>query len=264
MSVKAGRGPTWNDWGGARKYCLVNEALAKKYFDGRNPVGLQLGRGSDAPLEFEIAGMFSDARYDDPRGAIPPQTFFPMDSRIHSVGGVNVYARVQGDPRAVMPQLREQVRRVDANMLVADMTTLDGQLNLLLANERMLAILSVGFAALATLLAATGLYGVLSFLVARRSREIGIRMALGAERARVVRLVLAEMTAASVAGLAGGVGAAIVCGRWVQAELYGVTPSNPGIFIAGVAALAACALLAAAVPAWRASRLDPTAALRQE
>jgi putative ABC transport system permease protein len=129
-----------------------------------------------------------------------------------------------------MPQLRAQVRRVDSNLVVSDMRTLDGQLNLLLANERMLSLLSVSFAVLATLLAATGLYGVLSFMVARRNREIGIRMALGAYRSRVIRLVMREMVLLILAGLASGVVASMLLGRFVANQLYEVKPSDPASF----------------------------------
>ncbi len=265
IRIVAGRDLSWRDWGSSRKYCLVNQTLVHDYLEGRNAVGTLLGRGRrDAPLDYQVIGVFADARYADPRGTVPRQTFFALDSRIHYADGVNIYARIQGDPRAVMPQLRAQVHRVDANLVVTGMRTLDDQLNLLLANERLLSLLSIGFAILATLLAVTGLYGVLSFVVARRSREIGIRMALGARRAGVIRLVIGEMAAVILAGIAGGVIAGLSCGRFVESQLYGVKPFDLVVFLTSVAVLAGCSLIAASVPAICASRLDPTAALRQE
>jgi ABC-type antimicrobial peptide transport system permease subunit len=163
-----------------------------------------------------------------------------------------------------MPQLREQVRKVDPNLVVSDMRTLDDQLNMRLSNERLLSFLSAGFALLATLLAVVGLHGVLSFVVARRTREIGIRMALGAEQGTVVRLVLREMLAVIVAGVAAGIAAGLVSGRYVETQLFGVNAADIPVFAASAAALLAASLAAALVPAWRASRIDPMRALRYE
>jgi len=264
IPVQAGRDLSWRDWGSGRRYCLVNQALVDEYLAGRNPVGVMLGRSRSGPMDFEIIGVFGNARYHDPRGKIPRQTFFSLDSRIHFADEIHVYARVQGDAHAAIPQLREQVRRVDSNLLIANMGTLEDQLNLRLANERMLAVLSIAFAVLAVLLAATGLYGVLSFLAARRNREIGIRMALGARRTQVIRLILREMAGSIACGVAGGVAAAILCGRFVESQLYGVNALDSGVYFVSIAVLGACSLLAAALPAWRASRLDPTAALREQ
>jgi predicted permease len=264
IPIKAGRDLTWRDWGSSRKYILVNETLVHDYLPGQNVIGTMLGRGGDSPLEFEIIGVFGNSRYHDPRGTIPRQMFFALDSRVRFANVLNIYARVQGDPRPVLPRLRDEVRRVDSNLLVASTGTLDEHVNLRLANERVLALLSIAFAVLAALLATIGLYGVLSFIVARRSREIGIRVALGATRGRVVRIVLQEMAAVILAGVAAGVAAGLACGRFVETQLYGVKASDTGVFVASVAALTACSLLAAAYPAWRASRLNPTTALRQE
>jgi ABC-type antimicrobial peptide transport system permease subunit len=144
------------------------------------------------------------------------------------------------------------------------MRTLDDQLNMRLANERMLSFLSVGFALLATLLAVIGLHGVLAFVVARRTREIGIRMALGAEQAGVIGLVLREMILVILSGIAAGVAAGLLCGRYVETQLFGVKASDPPVFVIGVAILLAAALGAAFLPAWRASRIDPMRALRHD
>jgi ABC-type antimicrobial peptide transport system permease subunit len=163
-----------------------------------------------------------------------------------------------------MPLLREQIHRVDGNLLIGTTGTLEDQLNRRLANERMLAMLSAAFAVLAVVLAATGLYGVLSFVVARRNREIGIRMALGAGRAGVIRLVVGEMSVVIFSGLIAGVGAALFCGQFVKTQLYGIEPYDWGVLALSIAMLSTCALGAVAAPAWRASRLDPTMALRHE
>jgi ABC-type antimicrobial peptide transport system permease subunit len=223
-----------------------------------------MAQGTRQTPDLEIIGVFADTRYHDVRGEIPRQTFVAMDTRMQHVGGVNVYARILGDPRRVMPQLREQVRKVDSNLVVSDMRTLDDQLNMRLSNERLLSFLSAGFALLATLLAVVGLHGVLSFVVARRTREIGIRMALGAEQGTVVRLVLREMLAVIVAGVAAGIAAGLVSGRYVETQLFGVNAADIPVFAASAAALLAASLAAALVPAWRASRIDPMRALRYE
>src|SRR6266498_5021410 len=174
IPIKAGSDLRWNDWGGVRKVCLVNEELVNEYLGGANPVGRLMAQGEKKDPDMEIIGVFGNARYDDVRGAVPRQVFVSMDSKINYVGGVNVYARVQGDPREVMSQLREHVRGIDPNLVVSDMRTLDDQLNMRLSNERLLSFLSVAFALLASLLAIVGLYGVLAFVVVRRTRELGI------------------------------------------------------------------------------------------
>jgi predicted permease len=264
IPIKAGRDLRWSDWGASRKVCLVNEALVNEYLDGNSPVGRLIAQGEKKDPDMEIVGVFGNARYDDVRGTVPRQVFISMDSKINFVNSVNVYARVQGDPRPVMSQLRDQVRRIDSNLVVSDLRTLDEQLNLRLTNERLLSFLSVAFAVLASLLAIVGLYGVLAFVVARRTRELGIRMALGAERGSVVRLVMWEILPVVVVGIATGAASALLCGRYVENQLFGVKAAEPVVFLASVGALLAVSMSAAFVPAWRASRIDPIRALRYE
>jgi predicted permease len=264
IPIKLGRDLRWNDWGGSRRLCLVNEALVKEYMGGATPVGRMLAQGTRGTPDIEIIGVFGDAHYDDVRGTVPRQIFVSLDTRLRNTSGFNVYARVVGDPRPIMPQLREKVRRIDPNLVIADMRTLDEQLNMRLANERLLSFLSAGFALLATLLAVVGLHGVLAFVVARRTREIGIRMALGAGQGGVIRLVLREVLLFIAAGVVIGVAGAIAAGRYVESQLFGVKANDPPVFAMSVAALLAAALTAAFLPAWRASRIDPVRALRHE
>lgn len=264
IPIKAGRDLSWRDWGGSRKVCLVNEALAKEYFGGTNPVGRMMAQGTNRPPDYEIVGVFGDARYEDVRGNIPRQTFVAMDTRARFISSINVHARIQGDPRQVLPQLRQQVQRVDSNLVVSDMRTLNDQLNMRLSNERMLSFLSVGLALLATLLAVVGLHGVLAFVVMRRTREIGIRMALGAQRGNVILLVMREMLLVILLGIAAGAISGVLCGRYVESQLFGVKALDPSIYAMSIAALLAASLTAAFIPAWRASRLDPMRALRHE
>ncbi len=264
IPIKQGRDITWAEWGGTRKVCLINETFVKDYLPDSNPVGRVLAQGTRAEPDTEIIGVFADARYHDVRGTVPRQTFVNMDARIKRVGALNVYARFEGDARQVLPMLREQVRRVDSNLVVSDLRTLDEQLNQRLANDRLVSFLSVGFALLATLLAVVGLHGVLAFVVVRRTKEIGIRMALGAEQGRVIRLVLREMLAVIVTGVVAGVAAGYLCGSYVETQLFGVKARDPIVFSISAAVLLAAALGAAFIPAWRASRIEPTRALRYE
>ena len=241
----------------------MNEALVQEYLAGANPVGRLLGQGRAAPADTEIIGVFGNARYHEVRGAVPRQTFLNF-VRKGSSNNITVYARLRGDPRVLMPMLRDQVRRVSSDLVVFDMRTMDEQLNLRLANERILSFLSAGFALLATILAVVGLHGVLTFVVTRRTREIGIRMALGAGQRTVVRLVMQEMLAVILIGLAAGVASAYLLASYVQTQLFGIQPLDPPVFMIGAAVLLAASLAASMVPAWRASRISPVKALRYE
>jgi len=209
IPVTQGRDFTWNDWGTDKYRCLVNQKLVDEYLEGVSPVGRMMGQGRNATPDMEIVGVFANSRYHNVRDEVPRQTFVAMGAtqRIKFINAMNVYARVEGDPNAVMPLLREATTRTDPNLIVADMRTMDEQVNMRLTTERMLSYLSVCFALLASLLAVIGLYGVLAFLVERRTKEIGIRMALGAQRGSVVWLVLAEVTLLIVLGIAVGVSA---------------------------------------------------------
>jgi ABC-type antimicrobial peptide transport system permease subunit len=223
-----------------------------------------MAQGRSVPPDTEIIGVFGNARYHDVRGEFPRQTFVNLDARIRLVGSVTVYARIQGDPRPIMPALREEVRRVDSNLVVFDMRTLVEQLNMRLANERMLSFLSGGFALLATILAVVGLHGVLAFVVARRTREIGIRLALGAEQGAVVWLVMREMLGVILFGLAAGIAAAYVCGSYVETQLFGVKALDAPVFAISVSTLLAASLVASFAPARRAARISLMRALRYE
>lgn len=264
IPVKAGRDFTWSDWGSGRRYALVNEQLAKEYFGDSVPVGRMVGRGMRAPLDIEIVGMFSNSRYHDVRGAVPRQMFMNLGSNMRFVSGVNVYARIVGDPARMMPVLRAAVARIDPNFVVSEMRTLDAQIGLRLANEFLVSSLSGGFAILATLLAMVGFHGVLAFVVARRTREIGIRMALGAGQASVVRMICGEMSLVIACGLAAGVAAGYFCGSYVESQLFGVKANDPLVFLISAGALLLAAAVATLLPAWRASRIDPVRALRYE
>jgi predicted permease len=265
IPIKAGRDLTWSEWGSAQEHCLINEALASAYFPKGDTIGRSVGQGREAPANLEIVGVFGNARYDGVRGEIPRQTFMSLGgARIRSVSSITVYVRTDGDLRRVMPRLREQVRQVDANLVAFDMRPLDDQVDRRLSNERMLSFLSSGFALLATLLAGVGLYGVLAVIVTRRTREIGIRLALGAERRGVIALVMLEILPLFAAGVGAGIAAGVAGGRALESQLFGVSAADPLVFVASVMALLGAALAAGLIPAWRAARIDPVRALRHE
>jgi ABC-type antimicrobial peptide transport system permease subunit len=178
--------------------------------------------------------------------------------------GMTVYVRTDRDPRQLMPLLRKEVARVDSNFVIADMRTLQDQADMRLSSERMLSFLSSGFALLATLLAVVGLYGVLDFVVTRRTREIGIRIALGAERSRVIRLVLRETLLLFALGITGGAAFGLLGARFVESQLFGIGARDPLVFLASALALVGASLLAGFIPARRAARIDPVRALRHD
>ena len=265
IPVKAGRGFTWDDWGAAQERCLVNETLVSEYLKGQNPLGRLMGLGRGEPTNTEIIGVLADARYENVRGKIPRQTFISLGgARMRTTVGVTVYVRTDRDPRQLMSLLRKEVARVDSNFVIADMRTLGDQVDLRLSSERMLSFLSSGFALLATLLAVVGLYGVLDFVVTRRTREIGIRIALGAERSRVIRLVLRETLLLFALGIAGGAAFGLLGARFVESQLFGIGARDPLVFLASALALVGASLLAGFIPARRAARIDPVRALRHD
>jgi predicted permease len=244
---------------------MINETFAKKYFAGRNPLGRHLGFGTDpgTPTDMEVIGVVKDIKYTNLRDEIPPQAFVPyMPSRF--VGNMTVYVRTAGDPAALMNLIRSKVRDIDANLPIYDMRTTDDQIANSLAAERMIASLSTVFGFLATILAAVGLYGLMAYNVVQRTREIGIRMALGAAQTDVVWMVMRDVLLLVGVGVAVGIPASLGLARIVQSQLYGLSAHDPWTLMLATGGLAVVAAAAGYIPASRASRLDPTAALRYE
>ncbi len=187
-----------------------------------------------------------------------------MQASAEDTGQMTVYVRAAGDPLALASSIRDVVRRVDANLPIFDMKTMTAQVSESLFAERMVAALSLVFGFLATLLAAIGLYGVMSYSVARRTREIGIRMALGAERGTVMWLVLREVVLLVLLGVAIGLPVALVLSRLVQSQLFGLSATDPLTMAGAAVVLSVVALLAGYLPARRATTIDPMLALRYE
>ena len=240
---------------------IVNEAFVKRYLEGRDPLGILIGEGSgpDVKPAIVIVGVCASFNYRGLRDN-SEQAFFPMFEGDDA--GATFYVKVRGTPEQAIPSIRRIVRQADPRLPIFWFRTLDEQVNRSLSTERLLAALSGSFGALALLLSLIGLYGVMSFVVTRRTREIGIRLALGATGASAIGLVLRD----AVVMIAVGIAIALPCvaglGKLVQSQLFGVTATDPGTVAAAAAVLAIGALVAAFIPAWRASNVRPTDALR--
>lgn len=247
------------------RVAVANETFVTRYLDGRSPLGVHVGLGNDpgTPTPIEIVGVVADAKYTGVRNETPPQLWLPY-LEANDVDIVTFYVRTTRPPDEVIATMRRTVQRIDPTLPIYAVNTLQGTLEQSVATERIVATLSAVFGSLATLLAAVGLYGVMAYRVTQRTPEIGVRMALGAERADVMRRVLREAAALVAAGMAAGLVAAWSLSRYVESQLFGLRPNDPSTIALSVAALAAVALLAALVPARRAARIDPIVALRTE
>jgi len=245
---------------------LVNEKFAKRYFrSAENAIGRHVGFGIDATtkLDMEIVGVFKDIKYTNLRDEIPIQMCTPYLASTY-VGGMTVYVRTTMAADQFFAAVRGKVRELDSNLPLYGMRTLDEQVSKSLLIERLVASLSMVFGFLATLLAIIGLYGVMAFTVARRTREIGIRMALGAFQKHVIWMVMREVLVLVSIGIVAGLVGAAALTRLVQAQLYGITAHDPMTLALAALALAGVACAAGYIPALRASRIDAMNALRYE
>ncbi len=261
----AGREFTAADSSTSQHVAVVNEAFAKKFNLGRNAVGtrMELGRNSTPKLDIEIVGLVQDAKYSEVKGEIPPQFFLPY-SQLNTRGVMNYYVRSSLDTSQMNAAISRIVADLDRNLPIENLRTMEDQVRERSETDLLLARVSVGFASLATLLAAIGLYGVLAYSVAQRTPEIGIRLALGADAARIRLMVLRHVGRLTIVGISAGLAGAIVLGRLAASMLFRVGGFDPVVMSAAVAAVVAVALVAATIPAVRASRIDPAAALRAE
>jgi len=241
---------------------IVNRRFAEHFFPGRSAIGRRIGFGDgpDAKLTIEIVGVVGNALYEGPREGVHRQVFVPNWGK----NGAVFYLRTLTASSAVQALARREVKRLDAGIPVYNLKTLEAQLDETLLTDRLIAMLSAAFGFLATLLASIGLYGVMAFLVARRTKELGIRLALGAQPGRVTWMVMREVVLLLLAGLAVGIPAAMAIGRYVAGQLFGVRPNDPVVAGLTVLLLAVVSTVAGVIPARRASRIDPILALRAE
>jgi predicted permease len=245
---------------------IVNERFAKKFFGStQKALGRRVGFGIDpnTKTDMEIVGVIKDIKYTNLRDEIPIQMFEPYMAN-RNVGFMTVYVRTTMDASQFFSSVRNKVKGMDPNLPIWAMRTMDDQISKSLLIERLVASLSTVFGFLATLLAIIGLYGVMAYTVARRTREIGIRMALGAFQADVIWMVMREVLILVCIGIVAGLAGTIGLTRFVQTQLFGITPHDPFTLALAAAGLAAVACAAGYIPALRASRVDAMQALRYE
>lgn len=265
IPLVAGRDITRADTGTAPKVAVVNESMAHFFFGNSNPLGRHFGfgSGSGSKPDIEIVGVAKDGKYSRLREKMKRFVFVPY-SQVKQIGRMTFYVRTAQDPVAISGALRREVQRLDSNVPIFDLKTMQDQIDELIVFDRLIALLSAFFGLLATLLAAIGLYGVMAYTVARRTREIGIRVALGADRARVIRLVIGEVAGLTAIGIAIAIPVSLALGRVVQSQLFGLSGTDPVVILIAAVVLSAIALLAGYIPAVRATRVDPIVALRYE
>jgi predicted permease len=261
MPLLLGRGFTDADHDTAPTVAVISQVAARRYFGDATPIGRRFGYNPQSNAEFEVVGVLRDAKYATVRDEAPPTMYVPY--RQSRVPMVVFSVRTAGDPVVMVPALRDAVRQVDPDLPLMDVSTQAEQLDRRLTPERLFARAYTLFGGLTLLLASIGLFGVLSYSVARRSREIGIRMALGARPPEVVRLVLRESLVLVTAGLVGLMGAGLVA-RLLTSQLFGLAPWDPTSWLVASVVLVGASAIAGYLPARRAARVDPMVALRCE
>jgi len=257
----AGRALVAGDGVGS-KVAVVNEAFARKFQLGRDAVGKHLS-ASDTSLDVEIVGVVKDAKYSEVKDRVPPQYFIPTRQDT-ALGAMTFYVRTIADPQQLERPITGVVKQLDPNLPVENLRTLSQQAADNVSTDRLISILSIAFAALATLLAAVGLYGVLAYSISSRTKEIGIRMALGADRRRVLRMILGQVGVMTFIGAVIGIAAALVLGNAARSLLFEIQSDDPTVVAGAAILLTIVALGAAYRPARQASKNDPMDALRHE
>lgn len=265
VKVLEGRDFEDGDVAGRLKVAIVNRRFSRHFFGNRSPIGrrITLDTGQGVKPDTEIVGLVEDSLYEGPRQGVRRQVFFPLAQMNQSVGAV-FYVRTAGTAAGAFATLRRKVLELDSTMPVFEMKTLAEQLDETLGTERLTATLSAAFGVLATLLAAVGLYGVMALTVARRTREIGLRMALGARQGALLWMVMKEAFGLLGLGLGLGIPGAYLITRFVSSQLFGVAPADLATALAATLILVAVAVGAALIPARSASTIDPIRALHHE
>ncbi len=267
IAMAQGRSFTDKDHESAPKVALLNETAARFYFGDRSPLGAQISfndRPNVARVLYQVVGVVKDARYQNLREPDWRRVYLPATQSLDRLGWLRLAARAEGRPADLANAVSNELRAAGADILISNIATLSEQVDQSLLQERLVATLALFFGLLALALACLGLYGVLSYDVARRTNEIGIRMALGANARQVVQLVLRETLGWVVLGVTLGFGAALATTRWVESLLFGLKPHDPLTIGLAALVLLVVALVAGYLPARRAARIDPLKALRHE
>jgi predicted permease len=244
---------------GGPPVAVVNEAFVRKFLEGRDPIGLHFGSDDKAAPQWAIVGVARDAKYSSLEDDVAPTAYVPLDN-----GGATFELRTTTAPAGLISAMRKTVQDVDDNVPVMQVRTQSESIDRLLFNQRLMARLLGGFAGLGLGLACIGLYGLLSYEVARRTREIGVRTALGAQRTDVLRLFLRRGLIVVLLGSAAGVGVAAAVTRLLASLLYGVRALDPLTFVCAAVLFVVVGLVACFLPASRAMKVDPAVALRCE
>jgi len=262
IPVMTGREFTERDDDKAPKVAMLNSAAVRKYFPGENPIGRRFGQSPEDNATVEVVGVVRDVKYNSVRDEAPPTMYVPY--RQTRGGGVMMEVRTAGDPVSAMGAIREAVRRLDPNLPVMDMSTQMEQIERRFLQEKLFAQANAFFGGLAVLLAAVGLFGLMSYSVARRTNEIGIRMALGARSQDVLKLVMRESMTLVIVGIVIGLAVALGASRLIKTLLFGLAPTDAFSLAAAILVMIAVSAFAGYLPARRASRVDPMVALHQE
>jgi predicted permease len=268
IPLLAGREFDERDRLGSPPVAVVNQAWAKRNLGDVNPVGQHIvsyGPGDMKPQEMEIVGVAGNAKYDDITGDFPTVVYMPFAQNLNvPIAEMTFFLRTTGDPWSYASAVREIVHQADARIPVTNLRTQASAIDEEMGQETLISRLCTGFATLALAIACVGLYGMMSYTVARRTSEIGIRLALGAQRFAVVRMVLGEVLILAAAGLAIGVPTALATSRFVESFLFELQSNDPRSLATAAAILLSASVVAGFFPAWRASRIDPMTALRHE
>jgi predicted permease len=239
---------------------VVNQQFVRNFFSDANPLGKAVKSGSNT---YEIVGICGDARFDEIRGPVPP-TFYRPFTQGRELGDMTFEVKTAASAASVLKSVREIVRSIDKDLPIYDIRTQSQQIDATLSRERLFASLTSGFGLLALILASVGIYGIMAYAVARRTNEIGVRMALGAQTCQVLLMILRETALLAGTGAVIGILAAAGLTRYISSMLYGLKPSDPLTFGGAVMLLVTVALAAGWWPARKASRLEPMVALRHE
>jgi predicted permease len=266
IPVLVGRSFTDRDSETAPKVVVINEAAARKYFPNQNPIGQRFGHSVEKPGELEVVGVLRDVKYNSVRDAVPPTMYVPyLQTRL---GNAVFEVRTAGNPSSATGGIREAVRQIDPNLPLVDVSTQIEQVERRFLQEKVFAQAYTMFGGLALLLASIGLFGLMSYNVARRTNEIGIRMALGAQRQDVLRLVMREsmilVVIGVVIGVAAGLTIALTAKQFVAALLFGLAPTDAMTMLLAIGLMVLVSAVAGYLPARRASRVDPMVALHYE